>query len=190
MSLVSAIPSDAPVELDAATLVWLKECPDPLGVARALGRAVWLNTEGQCHTCGESFLNKYMRHDVGGTYWESGELICKDCWYGYDSGTAYKPDFRAPPWPEHYVSLEEGPGSPLVNGLLRDNATGQVVGTVKGYNPNIAYARRVERVGMPLDAEAGSINLALESVTDTEPCEQHTTSLGTALALRLLSQSV
>lgn len=169
MSLQPIIESGARVSFDQATLDWLAQCPDPMAVAKAAALGAWLNTMGECAYCGESMLRRDLRHDIGGTYWNTGELTCKRCWHFYDEGTPAVPDFQTPEWPERYVPMQV---SPLVNGVLRCKATRRIHGNVEGFNPTNGFAMRVERIGFSDCAEAGSIDLSKEIVTDTEPYEQ------------------
>ena len=149
---------------------WMSTCPDPSVFAAAVAHQVWLKDTDECTQCGEKYLNEDMRPDQ--SYWSTGKPICKECWQTYDAaGSLGNPNFRSPPWPAVRAEIEE---IPLVDGILRDRATGKGVGVVRGYNPKNHFANRVDRFWG--EAEAGSIDPAVEAVTDREPVDAPVTN--------------
>lgn len=156
-------------EIDA----WLKQCPNPTDFANHVVFYLWLNTTGTCYQCGDPFLHKELRHDVDG-YWSNGELICRGCWFWYEGGTPANPEFEQPPWPEHYVPLNE---VQLYDGVLVDLATGAEIGTVKGYNPASGFCKLVTRFGFEDCAEGGSIMHRDEKVIRRVPVYESTSNM-------------
>lgn len=133
---------------------WLATCPDRDLFVQQAALAFWLRQTGKCSECEDFFENRDLRHDM--SYWESGKLICKECWNFFNSGTSARPDYKAPPWPEKYVPLNEG-FSPNVNGKIMDVRSGKIVGTVKNYNYSTHFADKVVRDAFPGGKEMGSL---------------------------------
>lgn len=79
---------------------WLKQCPNPEQFMHLIQTHQWLNTKVSCDECGEKRLRKDLRYNEANPCGDLSELICNVCWYFFDEGTVYDPDYRAPPWPE------------------------------------------------------------------------------------------
>lgn len=113
---------------------WASKCPDKNMLSSILARSMFLASKQECHMCRESFERSELRFDR--SYWNSGELICRDCWTSYDCGTAYDPDYKAPPWPETLVLSDQ---TPKLKGRICLKSDGSEVGRVSQYVPSIHF---------------------------------------------------
>lgn len=143
---------------------WAETCPDPKAVAGHLARVLFLASPAHCHECGERYTNADLREDRA--YLNSGNSICRDCWFCHDSGTLAFPDYKAPPWPEHRTI---DPIPMCYDGVLIDKSTGTRLGTVVAFNPKSGFCHRVIRDAYPDGAEMGSIALQEEDVIERVP---------------------
>lgn len=134
---------------------WLKSCPDIEWMKTTLDRLQMLEALATCDSCGETFRRKQLRVDLANPCADpSKDLSCNDCWKMFENGTFGNPAYRPVEWPiECDLSLTYAKQA----GVLRDRATGKVVGTVTGYNP-IGRFGRVTLFGFPSNGEYGTID--------------------------------
>lgn len=169
---LNPIMSQAPVSVPPGQLLtpeqntrnfatWMQKCPNPEVFAGHMVNLFWLSSRRSCYSCEDSYTCSELRYDE--SYWSSGELICKGCWFAYDEGTIFALDYKAPPWPE---KLTQGNFKPKLKGVIRDRTTNKVIGTVTDYRRSIHYGR-VARYGFENESEYGSLDPD-DVVTDIE----------------------
>jgi hypothetical protein len=135
---------------DATALVSLAD------VARSISH--FLSIKAPCYECGDAIPVKDLRSDR--SYWNTGEKICKDCWFFCAGGTPARPDFEPPPWPS---PLEEAATDPAefvkLDGKLW--LGDKVVGHAYGYCDKTRFAKKVHLFECgEANAEPGTIDPA------------------------------
>lgn len=193
-SLMSAGETKSVVQLPfgvtatASTTQWLQSCPDMDEFKKLMLKWKWTETTIGCHECGErlkryvlvcmslqrirvSCGRKEMRYDEASPCGDPTKLICKSCWTLWDQGTQGDPNYRPPAWSSQ-LNIVDRP-APLLDGLIRDKQTGEIVGHCTGYNAKGCvgcrclsstqlfcshFAERVTLSAFPNESEGGSLD--------------------------------